>query len=398
MELSITDFGFDGEGVGKVDQKVCFVRFALVGERVEVEPCQTHAKFLKAKLVKVITPSNRRVAPPCPYFARCGGCDFQHISYQDELALKKQILQRQLQKLGQNPSITVQASGQEYHYRNKVKLFASNGLAFHSAYGQGFVKIDKCLIAKPQINQTIAHLSKFLEREKLFEKIKYVEIKQIEKTILINLFVSKTIAAGFQNFLSTLGCRAKIFQTEGKKTSLLASSDCFEASSPNSFHQVNDQVAELLYQKVCSLAKGKTIANCYSGAGLLSKMLLDCGGKKVYGLELGQSEHQEAESLKKRYRLASLQNIQGDCAQTLPSIKNQVELIIVDPPRAGCSQKVLASIDESAACELVYISCNHASFARDVGRLKNFVLDQVEIFDMFPKTANFEIFSHLHRI
>lgn len=399
MKLSIKDIGFDGEGVGKVDDKVCFVRFALVGEKVEVEPYQVHLKYIKAKLINIIQPSDKRIQPPCPYFSQCGGCDFQHLGYQDELSIKKEILLRQLKKLGLDISIKVNASPKEFYYRNKVKMFSTeDGLAFHSAFDNSLVKIKKCLIASQQINKTIELLSQFLQKHNLLSKTEFVEIKEIDKTIVVNLFVKQALNADFNDFIKDFDFKIYIFQTENKKTKFIVGLDSSYQYSPNSFQQVNDDVAALLYQKVCSFAQNKTIANCYSGAGILSKMLLESGAKKVFGLELGQSEHNDAQRLKRQYNLSSMQNIQGDCAQTLSEIKDRINLIIVDPPRAGCSKKVVDNINNSSADELIYVSCNHASFARDIGRLNNFKLDQIELYDMFPKTANFEIFAHLHRI
>lgn len=399
MQLLITDIGFDGEGVGRVDDKVCFVRFALVGEKVEVEPYQVHLKYIKAKLINIIQPSDKRIESPCPYFSQCGGCDFQHLGYQDELSIKKEILLRQLKKLGLDISIKVNASPKEFFYRNKVKMFSTeDGLAFHSAFDNSLVKIKKCLIASQQINKTVELLSQFLQKHNLLGKTEFVEIKEIDKTIVVNLFVKQALNADFNDFIKDFDCKIYIFQTENKQPRFIVGSGSCCRYAPNSFQQVNDDVAALLYQKVCSFAKEKTIANCYSGAGILSKMLLESGAKKVFGLELGKSEHNDAQSLKKQCKLSSMQNIQGDCAHTLPTIKDKVDLIVVDPPRAGCSKKVIQSINYSSAAELVYISCNHASFARDIGLLNNFQLDQIELFDMFPKTANFEIFAHLHRI
>ena len=399
MKLSIKDIGFDGEGVGKVDDKVCFVRFALVGEKVEVEPYQVHLKYIKAKLINIIQPSDKRIQPPCPYFSQCGGCDFQHLGYQDELSIKKEILLRQLKKLGLDISIKVNASPKEFYYRNKVKMFSTEDeLAFHSAFDNSLVKIKKCLIASQQINKTIELLSQFLQKHNLLSKTEFVEIKEIDKTIVVNLFVKQALNADFNDFIKDFDFKIYIFQTENKKTKFIVGLDSSYQYSPNSFQQVNDDVAALLYQKVCSFAQNKTIANCYSGAGILSKMLLESGAKKVFGLELGQSEHNDAQRLKRQYNLSSMQNIQGDCAQTLSEIKDRINLIIVDPPRAGCSKKVVDNINNSSADELIYVSCNHASFARDIGRLNNFKLDQIELYDMFPKTANFEIFAHLHRI
>ena len=399
MKLSIKDIGFDGEGVGKVDDKVCFVRFALVGEKVEVEPYQVHLKYIKAKLINIIQASDKRIQPPCPYFSQCGGCDFQHLGYQDELSIKKEILLRQLKKLGLDISIKVNASPKEFYYRNKVKMFSTeDGLAFHSAFDNSLVKIKKCLIASQQINKTVELLSQFLQKHNLLSKIEFVEIKEIDKTIVVNLFVKQALNADFNDFIKDFDFKIYIFQTENKKTKFIVGLDSSYQYSPNSFQQVNDDVAALLYQKVCSFAQNKTIANCYSGAGILSKMLLESGAKKVFGLELGQSEHNDAQRLKRQYNLSSMQNIQGDCAQTLSEIKDRINLIIVDPPRAGCSKKVVDNINNSSAAELIYVSCNHASFARDIDRLNNFKLDQIELYDMFPKTANFEIFAHLHRI
>lgn len=399
MKLSIKDIGFDGEGVGRVDDKVCFVRFALVGEKVEVEPYQVHLKYIKAKLINIIQASDKRIQPPCPYFSQCGGCDFQHLGYQDELSIKKEILLRQLKKLGLDISIKVNASPKEFYYRNKVKMFSTeDGLAFHSAFDNSLVKIKKCLIASQQINKTIELLSQFLQKHNLLSKTEFVEIKEIDKTIVVNLFVKQALNADFNDFIKDFDFKIYIFQTENKKTKFIVGLDSSYQYSPNSFQQVNDDVAALLYQKVCSFAQNKTIANCYSGEGILSKMLLESGAKKVFGLELGQSEHNDAQRLKRQYNLSSMQNIQGDCAQTLSEIKDRINLIIVDPPRAGCSKKVVDNINNSSADELIYVSCNHASFARDIGRLNNFKLDQIELYDMFPKTANFEIFAHLHRI
>lgn len=399
MKLSIKDIGFDGEGVGRVDDKVCFVRFALVGEKVEVEPYQVHLKYIKAKLINIIQASDKRIQPPCPYFSQCGGCDFQHLGYQDELSIKKEILLRQLKKLGLDISIKVNASPKEFFYRNKVKMFSTeDGLAFHSAFDNSLVKIKKCLIASQQINKTVELLSQFLQKHNLLSKIEFVEIKEIDKSIVVNLFVKQALNADFNNFIKDFDFKICIFQTENKKTKFIVGLDSCCRYTPNSFRQINDDVAALLYQKVCSFAQNKTIANCYSGAGYLSKMLLESGAKKVFGLELGQSEHNDAQRLKRQYNLSSMQNIQGDCAQTLSEIKDRINLIIVDPPRAGCSKKVVDNINNSSAAELIYVSCNHASFARDIGRLNNFKLDQIELYDMFPKTANFEIFAHLHRI
>lgn len=393
-KIKIDEIGFNGEGVGRLNGKVCFVRFTLPGEEAEIEITKNKSKFCEARFVKLLKPSEKRTKPLCPYFSVCGGCDFQHTAYTDELKAKQEILNKQLQKAGINIPIKVNASKKEYFYRNKLKLFFDRGLGFHKAYDSDILPVENCVIAEKEIGSSIAIISNFLARYKHLPS--QVEIKLQEGILLINFFSKKDLKLEIDE-LSALLPPSQIFLTTPFSTKLLKNASSAPEQAPNVFHQVNSTVASELYHKVVAKAKEKVVINCYSGAGLLSAMLLKGGAKKVFGLEKGLNEHQEAEKLKKKNALDGLVNIQGDCAFTLPKVANEAELIIVDPPRAGLSEKVRTSIDSSNAKELVYISCNHATFARDVASLKNFCLSEIEIFDMFPKTANFEIFAQLSR-
>ena len=393
-KIKIDEIGFNGEGVGRLNGKVCFVRFTLPGEEAEIEITKNKSKFCEARFVKLLKPSTKRTKPLCPYFSVCGGCDFQHMAYTDELKAKQEILNKQLQKAGINIPIKVNASKKEYFYRNKLKLFFDRGLGFHKAYDSDILPVENCVIAEKEIGSSIAIISNFLARYKHLPS--QVEIKLQEGVLLVNFFSKKNIKLEIDE-LSALLPPSQIFLTTPFSTKLLKNASSAPELDPNVFHPVNSTVASELYHKVVAKAKEKVVVNCYSGAGLLSAMLLKGGAKKVFGLEKGLNEHQEAEKLKKQNGLDGLVNIQGDCAFTLPKVANEAELIIVDPPRAGLSEKVRASIDSSNAKELIYISCNHATFARDVASLENFCLSEIEIFDMFPKTANFEIFAQLSR-
>ena len=166
---------------------------------------------------------------------------------------------------------------------------------------------------------------------------------------------------------------------------------------PTSFSQVNNKIALALYKSLCEIVKDKVVANCYSGAGLLSLQMLQSGAKKVYGIELGLSEHLDAEKLKEKNKIDNLINLNGDCAKLLPKLSQTIDMIVVDPPRAGCDSSVIETIENSSAKEIVYISCTHATFVRDLNKLESYNLEKIILFDMFPKTANFEIFAYLKR-
>ena len=159
MECDIFDYGYDGEGVGKIDDKICFVPFSLKGEKVEVAKIKETSSFVKAKIQKVITKSDLRDVPPCPYFEKCGGCAYQHTSYQNELEIKKELLSRQLKKIGYNGVIEV-ISGEEYGYRNKVKLFCQSGkIGFKERQTNSVCDIEKCLLAKNEIMATGTYIN-----------------------------------------------------------------------------------------------------------------------------------------------------------------------------------------------------------------------------------------------
>ncbi len=391
--LKIEEIGYGGEGAGKLNGKVCFAKFALPGEIVQIEITKNKKWFCEGALKAVLEPSPRRVKPLCPYFSVCGGCDFQHVSYSNELEIKKEILSKQLNKIGQNIPVKVVASGKEYFYRNKIKLVNKNGLGYHDIFGN-IVLIENCPLAEKQIDSSIGTISQFLKTYNL--PIDFVEIKVQNNVRLVNFFAKRKIMIDVKP-LATVLDNTQFFLTVQNKSLLLFDSSKKDIINPNVFHQVNNQVADALYKRAVQNIAGMTVANCYSGAGLFSAMLLTNGAKKVFGLELGKNEHNEAERLKKSLNLDNLTNIQGDCAKTLQTVAGQVDIIIVDPPRAGMSEKVCQSIDNSKAKSLIYISCNHATFTRDCGRLKNYQLKKIEIFDMFPKTANFEIFAILCR-
>ena len=162
--MLITDFGYNGEGVGRVNEKVCFVPYTLVGEDVEVKVVKENTSFIKAVPTQIIEPSQKRKVPPCPYYAQCGGCDFQHMAYADELELKKNILARQLSKVRFGEDFKIYSSKREYAYRNKIKLFTHpKGLGLKQAGSDKVVAIDKCLLIDDEMNKALTHINFFVK-------------------------------------------------------------------------------------------------------------------------------------------------------------------------------------------------------------------------------------------
>lgn len=398
FELKVEDFGFNGEGIVHINGKVGFVKYVLPGEKILAEVLKENSRYYVLQLKKVLSKNKFRVSPFCPYFGKCGGCDFQHTSYKNEIEIKKEILSRQLAKIGIKTNIICIASD-EYFYRNKIRLYpSSQGLGYYT--DSKIITIETCKIASPLIDENIKAVNDFSKPYLSF--INYVEIRTDDKKILINFFVKERFDANFEELSKNIKCNYGIYQTVNKKSYHCYGESSLEYSQelkikPTSFSQINNKIAVSLYRRLCEIVKDKVVANCYSGAGLLSLQMLQSGAKQVYGIELGLSEHLDAQELKNKNKLNSLINLKGDCAKILPKISRKIDLIVVDPPRAGCDNLVIEAIKDSSAKEMVYISCNHATFARDLKRLENYSLERIELFDMFPKTANFEIFAYLRR-
>lgn len=404
FEVEITDYGYDGEGVGHLDGKVVFVPYLLKGERALCRATKEKSSFIQAKVVKVCKQSPLRQTPSCPYFGRCGGCGYQHIDYGCELEIKRQILARQLAKVGYVGQIEVVPSPKEYGYRNKLRLFVGEGgLSLKMRGSDKLVPIERCLLVSGPMNEAIFKINNFIKNQNLCGVYSEVVLREECGQILINFHVKTPKEVNYQGLFLVVG-DCGIFETfRGQTTHKMGLTQliCKEMGlncrfSPKSFHQVNTFLTENLYKKVIESLLGDNIANCYSGAGVLSGVIAK-SGKNVVGIELGESEHCDAENLKKENNLSTLTNICGDCGQVLQDIKLNFDTIIVDPPRAGMAESVCQSINQSGVQRVVYVSCNSATLIRDIARLNCYSLQNAILFDMFARTGEYEVLCILTR-
>lgn len=396
--VEITDYGYDGEGVGRIGGKVVFVPFTLKNEKVKVRMADNKSSFSHAVLVEVLKESSLRIEPFCPYFTKCGGCTYQHTSYNNEIEIKKQLLKNQLAKVGFNGEILVNPSPKEYGYRNKIRLFVGEkGLALKRRRSDKLCFVEECKIVKDKINHAIENINTFILSGQHQKDYSEVVIRQEGDSLLVNFFKKNKTNINYQGLYLMLGSNFGIFetfkkQTEhkiGKKELACVEFDLNCKFSPLSFHQVNDEVGHELYQMVIDNIEGKNVLNCYSGAGVLSGIIAK-QNRRVVGVELGRSEHQDAELLKDINNLFYLSNINGDCADVFPRLEEKFETIVIDPPRGGVSEKVIKAINEFDFKRLIYISCNSATLVRDLGRLQKLKFRKAALFDMFARTGEYE--------
>lgn len=411
-EVEIFDISYEGAGVGKLDGKVVFVPKCLKSEKVEIEIVKENSKFIQGRLSRVVLPSEKRVEPFCPYFSVCGGCDFQHCDYETEKEIKLEILKEELKKVGFCGDITFEESKDRFFYRNKIKFeVKENSLGYFKPKSHEFFAVKKCPIASQKINQTIPLIEEFLKGND-FKFLKNVYIKQFGETVGICFLFEKSVKNVkkieiFDNFLVFFAFgeilesnSTKIVKVFGNKNFSKNVLNLKVESDISAFNQVNDDVAEKLYDYILKNTADKRVVNAYSGQGLLTALIAK-KAKFVYGIEFQKSAHDAAEKLCNQFSEHKIENICGKVEDVLPQIllRDYTDLIVLDPAREGCDEKVLDAISSSKIESVIYVSCNFSTLVRDLKKLtKNYAIESVKIFDMFPCTANMETVVILKRL
>lgn len=410
QEFDVFDISYEGSGVAKDNNQIVFIPKTLPGEKVFAEIVKRNKNYSSAECKKIIKASPFRIDPKCPYFFECGGCSFQHCEYLQEKLFKIQILQKELSKVGFGGDVDFIPSENRFGYRNKVKFEVKNGmLGYFKPKSHNFFAVKKCPIVSPKLMCWTEKISQFIQ-ENNFENCKSVYIKTLGNNIGIcflfskkskkhgknvknlNLFEKISVFFAYGNVLESdqtdIVCaqgKDKILQTVFGKN--------FECDI-RAFNQVNDNVAEKLYQHIGNIVSDKNVVNAYSGQGLLT-YIISSKAKFVYGIECQKSAHDSA----KQFERTNIENVCGRVEDMLAGVlsKRLCDVIVLDPARNGCEKDVLKAIIDNKIPEIVYVSCNFSTLVRDIGILnQNYVIKSVKIFDMFPCTANMETVVEMH--
>lgn len=414
-KVEIFDISYDGAGVGKTKGKICFVPKTLPGEIVQVDIIFETEKFCVGNCQKILKENQNRIKAFCPYFDICGGCDFQHCTYEQEQKIKQKILAKELEKVGFFDKIDFVPCSGRFSYRNKIKFEVKEGkLGYFKPKSHEFFEVKTCPICDKEILGAIPLVEQFLKENKL-GSLKNVYLKNVDEKILICFLFDKNAkfdvkkfqkTAVFDHFLTFFAFGEVL---ESDKTKLICVSSPFEKNMKISlgknnlnnydiraFSQVNDEIAEKLYSAILEKVGGKRVINAYSGQGLLTSKIAE-KAKFVYGIELQKSAHEKANQICSKQK--NVRNICGKVENELQKIEKDIDLIVLDPARAGCQKTVLKEIVERKIAEIVYVSCNFATLVRDLKILKDFyIIEEIKIFDMFPCTANLETFVVMKKI
>ncbi len=380
-----------GRGITYIDDKITFLNNALPNEEVKYKITKSNNKFQEGKVTKIITKSKKRVEPPCPFYDICGGCSLQHLTYEKTLEFKKQKVQEILSRYAHiNEKINIIKNPSPYQYRNKLSLKIKDGkIGFYEAKTHKIVEITKCLLAKEEINNFLKDL-KYFElnnaevtirsnyNQELLIAIKtkdqitncYKQLAKLHK--IVGIIVNDKLAYGEDKFIDIVD--HKLFQV-----------------SYNSFFQVNSLINQEIFQIIKKeIKKEKVVADLYCGVGTLAIVASD-KAKQVYGIEIIPNAIKNALVNQKMNKVNNVNFCLGDAKDIIKKIKTKIDTIIIDPPRSGLSVEALNNILKIKPTDLIYISCDPMTLARDLNTLKQFYkITKLYIADMFSYTYHVE--------
>lgn len=397
-DLTVTTFTYGGECLGRLpDGRAVFVPFTLPGERVRVRLTEEKRRFARAELLHVLEPSAERITPRCPHFIACGGCHYQHMPYEQQLAAKRAILVDQLARIGKIEDPPVQSSvpsPQMYNYRNQIQfqLSVDGRLGFFGHGSDQVLEIQECHLPQGPINLVWPQLE--------LDSIPGLERVGIRLGIDNEIMIALHGDQGSVPDLSVEGIDVSVAHLSPYGTQVLAGSDHLLMKvldrgfrvSAGSFFQVNTRVAETLVEYVLEhldLERAALVLDVYAGVGLFSAFVAGMAGR-VIAVESSESACDDYV-----FNLDEFDNVelyQAPAEDVLGSLQLHPDVAILDPPRAGLDREVLDALVRMSPGTIVYVSCDPATMSRDARRLVRggYQLQEIKLFDMFPQTYHLE--------
>jgi len=393
IEVTVEKLVYGGEGLGRLEGRAVLAPFVLPGERVRLRAVSEKPGLVRAGLVEVLAAAPERVAPPCPYFMRCGGCHYQHAPYEMQLALKQAILEDQLRRIGKiaPPAEIGVVAGEPWGYRNRVQMHIANGaLGYREAQSRKLCRIEKCPIGSSAINAAIAILREMLGDPRWPRFVRAVELFSNETEMQLNVLETEhPVARWFFDW-----CAERIPGLVSGALDYAAAGHTWRVSY-GSFFQVNRFLIDRLVETALDGAEGQTALDLYAGVGLFSLALAQRFGS-VTAVESGARAAGDLRFNAERAGLA-LRVEQTDAEVWLEQLETAPDFVLLDPPRAGIGRRMVERLAHLRPRRLAIVSCDPATLARDLAGLAaaGYRIDRLTLVDLFPQTYHLETVAQL---
>ena len=445
MLLTIEKLIYGGDGLARLPAdasgrgKAAFVPFVLAGEKIDATLTEQKPGFARAQADAIIEPSPHRIQPACPYFGQCGGCHYQHASYEHQLEIKKEILRESLRRTAKIElpfAIQIHPSP-PWNYRNRSRFQVQTSPSFAAGYfkmsSHELLPVEECPISSPLINRGIAALWQSGRGGKVPQGVREVEFfaNADDTQLLVDVecaggarraavrgWAEEFLAAlpeiagvvafrepnpgdrkaGARGILLTVGAAFLTYQTQRAAYRV----------SAGSFFQTNRYLTDELVRIVTAGQSGRLALDLYAGVGLFSTALagdfhhivsVESSQTSSTDLSYNRSSNGEAVQATTEQYLARRDKTGRVGKSEEPDIVHNPDLAVVDPPRSGLGERVARSLATLGATRVVYVSCDPMTLARDLVTLlgAGYRIEQVHLVDLFPQTYHLESVVHLVR-
>lgn len=432
--ITIEKLVYGGEGLAHANGETVFVPFVLAGEEAEIEITERKKKLARARIARLLNSSPARISPRCPHFGVCGGCDYQHASYEEQLRVKESILRETLRRIGriewQGP-ITIHISPPwEYRNRAQWKIQSASATAtktpgesrqanigYFRARSSALCPIEACYIISPKLFETFAVIRDALASGELPSELREVEAfaNADDTQLLLNATCSslpRNRETLLQRLADLIPDATSILLQDGAGSQMIlhgsgflhykALEKAFRVAHL-SFFQVNRFLLEELARTISNLAgKGSLAFDLYAGVGLFTISLAE-----AFANVLAVESHPVAARDLEINAAASSKSIAIHNQSVSEFLRKQTrrghtsvpDVIVADPPRAGLDDGVAEQLARLSSPRIVYVSCDPATLARDLATLRNqgYTPRDIHLFDMFPQTYHIESVVLLER-
>ena len=375
MEVEVERILPGGMGLAHAGGKTVFVSLAAPGDRLRVRVEREQGNVLFASIEEIITPSPLRVEPPCPYFGRCGGCDFQQLTYEAQLAAKTEIIRDCLHRIARIesvPDFVVTPSPDNWRYRMRATWQIDREQRTIGYYERGSRRVCDvvdCAVLRPALQEKLEEV-RATAWVQVPEELKHLDVVQGENGVSF-----APAFAGFQTSELSLTVRGEVYQ--------------FNAEA---FFQINPSLLGSLIDFALGDASGESVLDLYCGVGLFT-LPLARRFKSVVAVEANSAA---ARFARRNLQQATLSNARVITATVTDWFRSRpvgpVDFVLLDPPRAGAESAVIKGILDLRPAEICYVSCDPATLARDLKKLVagGYAIDSIAGFDMFPQTHHVE--------
>lgn len=388
MQIEVEKLVYGGDGLSRVEGEVMLTPFVLPGEIAEVEREPNRSGMARGRLATLLTASPHRVTPGCPYFGRCGGCHYQHASYEEQLAAKRSILAETLGRTGKIenlPEIAI-VSAEPWGYRNRIQLHFEDGqLGYRELRSHKLCPIDRCPISSPRLNECIAALTRMLRHRHWPRFLESAELFTDETDVQFNVLdSSRPLARRFFEWLA-----------EEIPSLVPGALDYYGYRvSYGSFFQNNRFLVNPLIETVLRSASGATALDLYAGVGLFSIPLGERFAS-VTAVESGAARDLAFNAQRAQVNVdCRAENVDRFLAQ----LDAPPDFVLADPPRTGLGKIVTRRLAELRPAQITIVACDPSTLARDARELLNagYKLHELTLVDLFPQTFHIETVAHLH--